>query len=187
MGTFPIPPPDVPRPSAASINMISTLPHELPVSHDPWIVPDPGDHIRFGDVMPLSPVESVYQVIQSATPSTPSLDELSLDPFRVIFPTDKMIMSVMEDTPWDDGHHHSILFLEQHTLENYQWISPPLTVVVILTVPGSAHDVFAKGNLSNILPTISIDISIKPGIVENVHIGASCYSDEMVTYTSLFK
>jgi hypothetical protein len=44
MGTFPIPPPDVPRPSVASINMISTVPHELPVSHDPWIVPDPGDH-----------------------------------------------------------------------------------------------------------------------------------------------
>jgi hypothetical protein len=32
MGTFPIPPPDVPRPSVASINMISTVPHELPVS-----------------------------------------------------------------------------------------------------------------------------------------------------------
>jgi hypothetical protein len=49
MGTFPIPPPDVPRSSVASINMISTSPHELPVSHDPWIVPDPGDHLRFGD------------------------------------------------------------------------------------------------------------------------------------------
>jgi hypothetical protein len=120
MGTFPIPPPDVPRPSVASINMISIVPHELPVSHDPWIVPDPGDHTRFGDVMSLSPVESAYQDIQSATPSSSSLDELSPDPFRVIFPTDEMIMYVMEDTPWDDGHHRSILFLEQHTLENYQ-------------------------------------------------------------------
>jgi hypothetical protein len=59
MGTFPIPPPDVPRSSIASINMISTVPHELPVSSDPWIVPDPGDHFRFGDAMLLSPVESV--------------------------------------------------------------------------------------------------------------------------------
>jgi hypothetical protein len=65
MGTFPIPPPDVPRSSVASINMISTMPHELPASHDPWIVPDPGDHLRFGDEMPLSPVESAYQAIQS--------------------------------------------------------------------------------------------------------------------------
>jgi hypothetical protein len=187
MGTFPIPPPDVPRSSVASINMISTMPHELPASQDPWIVPDPGDYLRFSDVMSLSPVESVYQAIQSTTPSTPSLDALSPDPFRVIFPTDKMIMYVMEDTPWDDGHHRSILFLEKHTLENYQWISTPSTVVVISTVPATTHDVFAEGNLSNISPTIPIDISIKPGIVNNVHIGASCSFDEIITYMSLFK
>jgi hypothetical protein len=47
--------------------------------------------------------------------------------------------------------------------------------------------VFAEGNLSNISPTIPIDISVKPGIVKNVHIGASCSPDEIVTYTSLFK
>jgi hypothetical protein len=47
--------------------------------------------------------------------------------------------------------------------------------------------VFVEGNLSNISPTILIDISVKPGIVENVHIGASCSPDEIVTYTSLFK
>jgi hypothetical protein len=187
MGTFPIPSPDIPRPSVASINMISTVPHKLPASHDPWIVPDSGDHTPFGDVMPLSLVESAYQVIQSTTPSTPSLDELSPDPFRVIFPTNEMIMSVMEDTPWDDGHHRSILFLEQHTLENYQRISTPSTVVFISTVTATSHDVFVEGNLSNISPTIPIDISVKPGIVENVHIGASCSPDEIITYTSLFK
>jgi hypothetical protein len=187
MGTFPIPLLDVPHPSVASIHLISTVPHELPASQDPWIVPDPGDHLRFGDIMSLSPVEFAYQAIQSATPSTSSLDELSPNPFHVIFPTDEMIMSVMEETPWDDGHHRSILFLEQHTLENYQWILTLSTAVVISTVPRSAHDVFVEGNLSNISPTIPIDISVKPGIVENVHIGASCSPDEIVTYTSLFK
>jgi hypothetical protein len=187
MGTFPIPPPDVPCSSVDSINMISTMPHELPVFFDPWIVPDPRDHLRFGDTMPLSLVESAYQAIQSTTPSTPYLDELSPNTFGVIFPTDEMIMSIMEDTPWDDGHHCSILFLEQHTLENYQWISTPLTVVVISTVSVTTHDLFAEGNLSNISPMIPIDISIKPGIVENVHIGASCSTNEIVTYTSLFK
>jgi hypothetical protein len=187
MGTFPIPLPNVPHPSITSIKMISTLPYKLPASHDPWIVLDPGDHIRFGNEMSLSPVESNYQAIQLATPSTPSLDELSPDPFRVIFPTDKMIMSIMEETPWDDGHHRSILFLEQHTLENYQRISTLLMIVIILTVPESIHDVFFEGNLSNISATIHIDISIKPGIVENVHIGASCSPNEIVTYTSLFK
>jgi hypothetical protein len=187
MGNFPIPLPDGPRSLVASINMISTLPHELPASHDPWIVPDPGDHLRFGDAMSLSPVEYAYQAIQSVPPSTPSLGELSPDPFRVIFPTDEMIMFFMKDTPWDKGHHCSILFMEQHTIENYQRISTLSIVVVISNVPEFAPDVFSEGNLRNISPTIPLDISIKPGIVENVHIGALCSSDEIVTYTSLFK
>jgi hypothetical protein len=157
------------------------------VSTDPWIVPDPGDHVRFGDVIPLSSVESAYQAIQSETLTTSSFDELSPDPFRFVFPTDETIMSVMEDTPWDDGHHRSILFLEQQTLENYQRISTPSTVVVISTVPQPTRDVFAEGNLNNIFPTIPIDISVKPRIIENVHIGASCSPEEIVTYTSLFK
>jgi hypothetical protein len=63
----------------------------------------------------------------------------------------------------------------------------PSTIVFISTIPGSTHDVFSEGNLSNISPTIPIDIFVKPGIIENVHIGASCSQDEIVTYTSLFK
>jgi hypothetical protein len=59
--------------------------------------------------MPLSPVESAYQAIQSATPTFSSYEELPPDPFRVVFPTDEMIMSILDDTPWDDGHHRSIL------------------------------------------------------------------------------
>jgi hypothetical protein len=189
MSTFPIPPPDVPHPFVASINMISTSVREIPKSYDPWIVPNPGDHLRYGDQMPLSPVESAYQAIQLAIPSTPSLGDLSLDPFCVIFPTDKMIMSIMsmEDTPWDDGHHRSILFPEQHTIESYQWISTSSTVVIISSVPESTHDMFYEGNLSNISPTIPLDISIKLGVSENVHIGASCSTDEVVTYKSLFQ
>jgi uncharacterized protein with ACT and thioredoxin-like domain len=46
---------------------------------------------------------------------------------------------------------------------------------------------FYEGNLSNISPTIPIDISIKPGVVENVHIGDLCSHDEVVTYKSLFQ
>jgi hypothetical protein len=98
-----------------------------------------------------------------------------------------MIMSVMENTPWDDGHHHSILFLEQHTIENYQRISTLSTIVVISIVLEYENDVFFEGNLSNTSPIIPLDISIKPGIIENVHIKASCSFDEVVTYMSIFK
>jgi hypothetical protein len=189
MGTFPISPPAIPHPSVASINMISTSIRETPASFDLWIVPNSDDHLLYGDQIPLSPVESAYQTIQSATPSTPSLGDLSLNPLCVIFPTDEMIMSVMsmEDTPWDDGHHRSIFFLEQHTIESYQQMLTLSTVVVISTMPESTHDMFYEGNLSNISPTIPLDISIKPRVIENVHIGASCSNDEVVTYKSLFQ
>jgi hypothetical protein len=109
MGMFPITPLDVPPPLFSSINMISTSTRETPVSSNPCIVPTPGDSLRYDDQMPLSLVESTYQAIQSADPSTPSLDDSSPDLFHVFFPMDEMIMLVvsMEDTPWDDGHHWS--------------------------------------------------------------------------------
>jgi hypothetical protein len=91
MGTFPIPPPDIPPPFFASINMISTSVRETPEFYDSWIVPNSGDYLCYGDMMPLSPVESSYQVIQSTTPSPPLCDT-SPDLFHVIFPTDEMIM-----------------------------------------------------------------------------------------------
>jgi hypothetical protein len=40
-------------------------------------------------------------------------------------------------------------------------------------------------NLGNISPTSPIDILIKPRIMENVHIGASCSPDEIQTYKAL--
>jgi hypothetical protein len=100
-----------------------------------------------------------------------------------------MIMSVMsmEDTPWDDGHHRSILFLERDTIESYKWILTLLTIVVVSSIPESTHDVLYEGNLRNISPTIPLDISIKPGVVENVHIGASCSTDEVHTNKALFQ
>ena len=88
----------------------------------------------------------------------------------------------MEDIPWDDGHHRSILFLEQHTLESYQQILTMSTIDIITLVPNPTHDVLYEGNLSNISPTIPLNISIKPGVVENVHIGALCSTDEVFTY-----
>jgi hypothetical protein len=59
-------------------------------------------------------------------------------------------------------------------------------VVVISSVPESTHDVLYEGNLSNISPTIPLDISIKPRVMENVHIGASCSTDEVFTCINPF-
>jgi hypothetical protein len=72
-------------------------------------------------------------------------------------------------------------------IESYQKISTTSTIVVISSIPESKHDVIYEGNLSNISPTIPLDISIKPRVVENVHIGATCFDDEVITYKDIFQ
>jgi hypothetical protein len=181
MGTFPIPLPSVPPPFVASINMILTTVGKTPEFYDPWIVLILDDCLHYGDIMPLIPIELAYQAIQSENPSPRSLLDTSPDPFHVVFHTNEIIMTVMsmEDTPWDDGHHRSIIFLEPKTIESYQWILNLYTVINIPPISKPIRDVLYEGNLGNISPTIPLDILIKPRIMENVHIGASCSSDEI--------
>jgi hypothetical protein len=60
-------------------------------------------------------------------------------------------------------------------------------IVVISFVLDLTHDVLYEGNLNNISPIVPLDISTKLGVVENVHIGASCSTDEVCTYKALFQ
>ena len=46
---------------------------------------------------------------------------------------------------------------------------------------------FSKGNLSNITKTISIDISVKHGVVEYIQMGTDFSPEEIQLYTTLFK
>lgn len=48
------------------------------------------------------------------------------------------------------------------------------------------HEVNSKNNISNIIEIIPLDISVKLGIVESLHIGASCSPSEIKTYKALF-
>ena len=47
--------------------------------------------------------------------------------------------------------------------------------------------IFAEGNMENISATIPINISVDPNIVENVHIDANCFPEEIAIYKALFK
>jgi hypothetical protein len=49
MGTFPIPPPNVPPPFVTSTNMILTIVGEIFESYDPWTVPSSDDCLHYGD------------------------------------------------------------------------------------------------------------------------------------------
>lgn len=41
--------------------------------------------------------------------------------------------------------------------------------------------------MGNITTTMPIDVSIKPGIFENIHIVVFCYPDDIRVYIDLFK
>ena len=52
--------------------------------------------------------------------------------------------------------------------------------------PSTSYGISTKGNLSNISQTITIDISVKPGIVEAITIGAKSTQQEILLYQALF-
>ena len=57
-------------------------------------------------------------------------------------------------------------------------------------VPSSyttVHTIDSEGNMGNLSKTMLIDISVKTGIVENIHIGEACNPEEIARFTSIFK
>jgi hypothetical protein len=60
----------------------------------------------------------------------------------------------------------------------------PWRLKVLFHIP--MLDAFEEGNLVNISKTITIYISIKPGVTENILIRATCTFKEVTAYQSLF-
>jgi hypothetical protein len=55
------------------------------------------------------------------------------------------------------------------------------------SLPSTSYSSPSEGNLGNISKTISIDISVKPGITKHIQIGADFSPEEIECYTALFK
>jgi hypothetical protein len=113
----------------------------------------------------------------------------SHDFLNIILPSDKAIMEVMtlQDKPWEDSHHRSsfLPFGEKKETQIQTLISTDIQDPSLL--PSTSYPILSEGNLGNISKTISIDISVKPGVMENIQIGADCSPEEIKAYTSLFK
>ena len=97
------------------------------------------------------------------------------------------------DYPWDAMHHRS-LFLPKKTFSpnktneqeiyaieskdflpsrKFDWFENPIPV----------PDAFEEGNMSNISPTIKVNISQNPKKVEEISLGAACPPEEITSYT----
>jgi hypothetical protein len=53
--------------------------------------------------------------------------------------------------------------------------------------PIPTPDTFEEGNMANISLTIKVDISIKPGIIEDIILSATCSLEEVLAYKALFQ
>jgi hypothetical protein len=90
------------------------------------------------------------------------------DPFL----SDEAILEVMTlgERPWEDNHHRSSI------LPPLDDEDPPLTSMAtkdgLTRSPSTSYGISTEENLSNISKTITIDISIKPSIMEAITIGA---------------
>jgi hypothetical protein len=143
MGTFPTPLPPTTH-HISIVDMISTMAYQSLESSDPWIVPSSLEFDALGDTMPLSPAETSYVSIQSASPSSdyqhllapnsysmPSrFNSLSpmIDYISPIFPSDESIREIMsiDELPRDDNHHRpSFLPPREEIQEDIHSIFPP--------------------------------------------------------------
>ena len=149
-------------------------------------MPDPSTIELLRDAMPLSLVEEQCAAIQAFS-DTPSCDESHLVPsdslpnwlkstpsssdhFLEIFPSDESILEVMclEEWPWEDLHHRASFLPNLTTVEKDIKSIITTDIVQHPQTPILIDDVFSEGNLANISVTMSIDISVKPGVVENI-------------------
>ena len=192
MGVF-LPP--IPDAFVTPINMISFV---IIFMGDPWILPDPTEAEIYGDTMLLSQAEQTYLAIQSESASTifpptaGELDQYSL-PEWVDIPSstsheflndtllsDEAILKVMTlgERPWEDNHHRSSILLPLDDED------PPLTSMATedgsTRSPSTSYGILIEGNLSNISKTITIDISVKPSIIEAITIGAKSTQQEIL-------
>ena len=139
-------------------------------------------HLECDDVYLVS--SDLYSLPSWFSPPPPSFDYLSKT-----FPLDEYIIEIMilEDLPWKDHHHRSSFLPILATVENNIASLVPPEVVDMSQYPNLTHDILFEGNLCNITLTMFIEISEKPGVMENIQLGQSCSLDEIKAYTTLFK
>jgi len=112
------------------------------------------------------------------------MDYLSLN-----LPSDESIMEAMnvEELPWWDIHHRSSFFPDiQYVEDRLQSMVSP-NIATSPQNPILTRHVLSEGNMGNIMETRPIEISVKPSIIEHLHIGQNGTPEEVTTLTSLFK
>ena len=77
----------------------------------------------------------------------------------------------LEEIPWEYYHHQYSFLPPFHMVEDHFTSMVSSNIVLNPQSPILTRSVDSEGNLCNITNTIPIDISVKPGVSENISIG----------------
>ena len=91
----------------------------------------------------------------------------------------------LKELPWEDLHNRSSFLPDLDHFETD--FSSIFTADYVKEPQNPLMNSDSKLNLAKISTTVPIDILVKPGIIENIHIGASCTLDEIQAYKALFQ
>ena len=89
--------------------------------------------------------------------------------------------------PWEDIHHRSSFLPDQERVEKQIQVLSSTHIIDTPSVSPISQPTSSKGNLGNISKAISIDISVKLGVMEHNQIGEEFLPKEIEIYTALFK
>lgn len=101
------------------------------------------------------------------------------------------------DFLYDIMHQHSFFLLEKEFLHTKASSHNICTIETKDFLPREqvdwfknlipTLDAFEEGNISNISPTVKVNIYVKPCIVKEILLGISCSPDEVASYEALFQ
>ena len=74
----------------------------------------------------------------------------------------------LDEIPWKDNHRRYSFLPNFHMVEEQSTTIFSFDIVTNPQPPVPTHDVDSEDNLSNITKTIYVDISVKPGILEDI-------------------
>jgi len=135
------------------------------------------------EIVLVSALVPIDHIISSASLDTysqsPWLGSLdSPDTLTKTFPFDKGIMEIMslDEAPWNDTHHCSSFLPGPMVMSTCLAKFSSRFSTQPLKMPIMTHEIWSEGNMGNITQIMPIDISVKLGIVENVHIRGDLFS-----------
>jgi hypothetical protein len=155
--------------------------------------------------MPLSTTKVVYSLVQQTSAHTdptlaqefnPLLEPIwaqgslaHIDSLDLVLHSDEEIIKSMTIPykPWEDIHHTSYFLPELNQIEVGEFTMTMMGYRSYPINPLATHEVYAEGNMENIIETLPINISQNPSVVENVFVRADCFLGEIQIYTDLFK